>query len=66
MKISLSKTLEVFYIKGLREYINKESIPSLIDEIDDNDVREVIDVFKVVDKVETLIASYTYNYGKNI
>ena len=27
---------------------------------------EVIDVFKVVDKVETLIASYTYKYGKNI
>ena len=27
---------------------------------------DVIDVFKVVDKVETLIASYTYNYGKNI
>lgn len=48
LKISLSKTLEVFYIKGLREYINKESMPSLIDEIDDNDVREVIDVFKVI------------------
>ncbi len=48
LKIDLSETLKVFYIKGFREYINKESMPSLIDEIDNEDTREVIDVFKVI------------------
>ena len=55
-----------FNSKNVTSVIGNDSIKIKTNCYTNSNGEDVTDVFKVVDKVETLIASYTYNYGKNI
>ena len=59
-------TLLEFNSKNVTSVIGNDSIKIKTNCYTNSNGEDVTDVFKVVDGIETLIASYTYNYGKNI
>ena len=49
LKLNVSPTLDIFYLKHVRSFFDKSSVPNLIDEIENTDENsQVIDVVKIV------------------